>query len=122
MDTSLLLAASWLILLLGLLHSALGMWMFRRQFSDAAHAGWLGQFAEHADRRVAFWFTLFGPLLAMVGHVALHALTLNDWTQLRLIGGYLLLISILGVMALPKSPFWCGLFVAPMFLTSSHLV
>ena len=109
-------AAAWLLFGLGIGHTVTGLVWFRRQFSDAVRAGVVGQFQGLPPRRLAFWFTVFGPLLALAGHVALHAANAGDRGLLRIVGFYVLAIGMAGAAALPRSPFWAALLLSPVLI------
>ena len=48
--------------------------------------------------------------------IALHAARAGDLELLRMLGFYLLAIALVGVLALPKSPFWAALLLGPVFI------
>ncbi|HJV61673.1 MAG TPA: DUF6463 family protein [Albitalea sp.] len=110
--------AAWLLVVLGLGHTLLGFFWFREPLLQAAGEGLVGRFQREPKRRLAFWFTIFGPLLMLAGHVAVHALQQGDMALLRLVGVYLLPLSIAGALALPRSPFWAAVVIAPLFLAA----
>lgn len=101
---------------LGVAHTVVGLVFFKPQFAAAISAGWIGQFQGADSRRLAFWFTVFGALLAMGGHIAGRAVHAGDLGLLTLIGACMAAISVVGITALPKSPFWAALLLAPVFI------
>lgn len=107
---------AWLLFCLGVAHVVYGLVKFRVPLSQAVAAGFVGQFKAPELRRTAFWFVIFGPLLMLAGHAAIHAVSVGDMGLLKLIGGYLLFISLLGVAAFPKSPFLASLIVSPLLI------
>lgn len=111
-----LIAAAWTMFALGVGHIVVGLVFFKRQFADAAGEGWIGRFQGVDSRRLAFWFTVFGPLVMMGGQIAVHAVQQGDLALLKLIGCYLAGVALMGVTALPKSPFWVALLLAPVFI------
>jgi Family of unknown function (DUF6463) len=102
-------AIAWTLCLLGAAHIAYGLLKFRRPLVDAVGAGFVGQFKAPDARRAALWFVLFGPMLMLAGHAAVHAVARGDLGLLTIIGGYLLAVSLVGWAAMPKSPFIAGL-------------
>ncbi len=100
-----MLIAAWIVVALGVVHCLLGLVLFRKPISTAFGEGLIGKFAGVPERRLAFWFTIFGPLLLMSGHVAVIAATDGNMVLLRVVGLYLLAVSVIGSAALPKSPF-----------------
>lgn len=98
--------AAWAVLSLGIAHIVFGLLRFRSPLAAALADGFVGQFAAPEIRRTAFWFLMSGPLFMLIGHLALHAVAAGDLVSLRLIGGYLLLASLVGVAAFPVSPLW----------------
>jgi len=115
-----LIAAGWLLVFLGFGHTVLGFVWFKLPFAQAAREGLFGRFAGEPARRTAFWFTIFGPLLMLTGQVAVHAAQQADRGLLTLVGIYLLPMSIAGAVALPRSPFWVALAIAPLLIAAGQ--
>ncbi|GAB4559251.1 MAG: hypothetical protein Tsb007_20960 [Rhizobacter sp.] len=113
-------AIAWLLFSLGVAHIAYGLVKFRAPLREAVAAGFVGQFSATELRRTAFWFVVFGPLLMLAGHVAVHAVSVGDLGLLKVIGGYTLFISLVGVAAFPKSPFLASLVVSPWLIAMGH--
>jgi hypothetical protein len=109
---------AWLLLALGIGHIAYGLFRFREALIEAAWAGFVGQFGEPEVRRTAFWFFVFGPLLMLAGHTALHAAAVADLALLKMIGGYIFVIAAFGVAAFPKSPFLVALLLSPVLVAA----
>jgi len=104
------------LLALGIAHIVFGIVRFREPLADAMRAGFVGRFAESEARRTAFWFIAFGPLLMLVGQLALHAAASGDLPAFTLTGFYMLALGVIGVLAFPKSPLWLPLLLSPAFL------
>ena len=111
---------AWTLFILGFGHIAYGFAKFRVPLLESAAAGYVGQFSVSDARRVAFWFVIFGPLLILAGHVAIHAVQAGDLPLLRLVGTYMSVISVIGVAAFPKSPFLAGVVVSPLLIAASY--
>lgn len=109
---------AWLLVVLGLGHLAYGARKFREPLRAAWAGGYVGQFAATAERRTAFWFMIFGPLLVLAGHAALHAVAVGDLALLTIVGSYLLVTGVLGAAAFPKSPFWAALPAGPLLIAA----
>jgi hypothetical protein len=71
-------------------------------------------------RRTAFWFLIFGPLLMLAGHVGIYAVALGDLELLRILGIYASITAMLGIAAIPRSPFWAALLVAPVLFAVGY--
>ena len=112
--------AAWILIVLGLGHIAVGVVVFKKPLLKAVYAGFVGQFEHYPDRRTAFWFMIFGPLLAMGGHLAIHALNTADAGLLKIIGFYLFAVATVGSLAMPQSPFWVGLVVSLVFIGAGN--
>src|SRR5262245_66613863 len=112
--------AAWILIVLGVGHTAVGGVLFKKPLADAVRAGFVGQFEHYPDRRAAFWFMIFGPLLVMGGHLAIHAVKTADPGLLKIIGFYLLAVALVGSLAQPTSPFWVGLIAAAVFVGSGY--
>ena len=111
-------AAAWFMFFLGIAHIIFGLVKFKSPLADAVAAGFIGKFMLPEARRTAFWFLIFGPLLMLVGHVAIHAVAEGDLALLRILGIYGLITSVLGAAAFPKSPFWVPLLVSPILIAA----
>jgi hypothetical protein len=111
---------AWFMVFLGLGHIAYGLRKFRAPLRAAWADGYIGQFAATEERRTAFWFLIFGPLIVLTGHTALHALDAGDLTLLKIVGSYLLLTSVLGAAAFPTSPFWVALPAGPLLIAAGY--
>ncbi|MEJ6022224.1 DUF6463 family protein [Ramlibacter sp. PS4R-6] len=111
---------AWLLFALGVGHIVYAFAKFRVPLLEGLSAGVVGQFGSPEVRRTAFWFTMFGPLLMLSGQVALHAAHAGDLGLFRLVGAYLLAISVVGVVALPKSPFVVGLLISSSIVAASY--
>jgi hypothetical protein len=112
--------AAWAVALLGVSHTIMGLVWFRKPIAAALKEGGVGKFQGIDSRRVAFWFTIFGPALLALGHVAILAAGRGDLVTLRTIGCYLLVLSVIGVLALPKSGFWGALVLAPILIGAGY--
>jgi hypothetical protein len=112
--------AAWILILLGLGHTAVGGVLFKKSLADAVRAGFVGQFDHYPDQHAAFWFMIFGPLLIMGGHLAIHAVKTADMGLLKIIGFYLLAVAAVGSLAMPQSPFWVGLIVSLVFIGAGY--
>ncbi len=115
-----MLAAAWMMCALGIAHVLTGLIWFRKPILAACREGFVDRFRADDKRRLAFWFTLFGFLMLMGGQVALHAVETGDRTLLKLIGFHVLGASVPGVLALPRSPFWLALLIAPVLIAGGY--
>lgn len=104
--------AAWSLFILGIAHIVFGILRFKSPLSDAITAGFIGQFAEPELRRTAFWFIMAGPLLVLLGHIAIRAVAADDHALLKVIGAYGLVAAVVGIAAFPKSPLWLLLVVS----------
>jgi len=103
-------------------HIAYAFVKFRGPLLEGISAGVVGQFGTPEVRRTAFWFTMFGPLLMLAGQVALHASASGDLRLFGLVGAYMLAVSLVGVLALPKSPFWVCLLISSLIVAAGYRV
>lgn len=114
-----LIVATWCLLALGVAHTIYGLVRFKQPVTEALREGGIGKFQSIDSRRLSFWFILFGPMLMMAGQVAIRATYLNDLSLVAIIGVYVLIISSVGILALPKSPFWAGLLLSLAILAGA---
>jgi hypothetical protein len=113
---------AWLVFALGVGHLGYAIVVFGQPLLAGVAGGIIGQFNTPEIRRTAFWFLMFGPLLMLAGHVAVHAVEVGDMKLYKLVGFYLLVISAIGALALPKSPFSVALIVTLLLLASGYKV
>lgn len=111
---------AWLLFALGVAHLSFGVLKYRSALAGAISSGFVGRFKEPEERRTAFWFTIFALPLMLVGQIAVHAAAQADLGVLRLIGIYLLVTSVVGVAAFPRSPFWGPLLLAPFLVAVGY--
>jgi len=112
--------AAWILVVLGLGHTAVGVVLFKKPLTEALHAGFVGQFEHYPERRAAFWFVIFGPLLVMGAHLAIHAVKTADAGLLKIIGFYLFAVAAVGSLAMPQSPFWVGVVASLVFIGAGY--
>ncbi|NEW05806.1 hypothetical protein GK047_07210 [Paenibacillus sp. SYP-B3998] len=112
--------AAWILLALGIGHIIYGLIWFKVPFKEAFCEGFINKFKSNESRRSAFWFTIFGPLLTMSGHIAIYAANMSDMGLFSIIGYYLFIISFFGVLALPKSPLWVALILSLIFIAIGY--
>ncbi len=112
--------AAWFIFAIGVAHIIYGLARFRSSFSDAVSAGFFDQFWKPELRRTAFWFTIFGLPLMCIGQIAIRAVAGGDLTLLKIIGFYMLITSVIGITAFPKSPFWAPLVASLLAIAASY--
>lgn len=103
---------SWGIVVLGTAHIVMGIIRFRLPFAAALQDGLIGAFSADDSRRVAVWFTLFGPALVLCGHLAVRAAAVSDLETLKIVGIYLSGTALFGLAAFPHSPLWALLALA----------
>jgi hypothetical protein len=56
----------------------------------------------------------------LAGQTAIHAVAVGDLALLKIVGLYVLMISIICVIAVPKSGFWATLLVAPLIIAAGY--
>ncbi len=93
---------------LGATHIALGIALYHRQFRAMAREGVVGTVEGRPDRELAFWFTIFGPVLIAHGQFARWSLRRTG----ALPEGWawnLLATFTAGTVLMPRSGFWFGI-------------
>ena len=111
---------AWSLFTLGIGHIIYGLVKFRESVAEAVAEGFVNKFKAPEVRRTALWFLMFGFLLIFAGNTAIHAVTNADLPLLRLVGFYLFATSLVGLAALPKSPFLVGAILSPIFIAASY--
>jgi len=109
-----------LLMATGIGHSLVGVIVFREALVGISSDGFLNAFWPYFDRLSAFWFLLFSPALFMLGQITNRAVERRDAYILRVVGGYLLGIAVVGVAALPISGFWFVLVLAMLVLKAAR--
>ncbi len=99
----------YVLVALGIGHTVTGIILFRPALVSVFRAGLVNAVHPHLDRRLAFWFLMFGVMLFFLGQVTLYAAATDDTYLLKLVGWYVLGIGAAGATAMPKSPFWIAL-------------
>ncbi len=88
----------------GIGHVITGLVIFRPQLTAIINDGFINAVLPHFDRRAALWFILFGVMIAMTGHLLVHAAHVGDPTAVRIAGWYLLGVSSVGTLTQTRSP------------------
>ncbi len=110
-----------LLMATGVLHTLVGLRAFHAPLAAIVRDGVVGAVARAPERRLAFWFLLFGLLTMQLGG-------LTRWAQRRtgtlpaFHGRALLGISGLGVLLMPRSGFWLVLPQAALALVAARRV
>lgn len=100
------LIAAYYLIVLGGLHVLFGLIRFRTPLREALMEGFVGRLEQSDARRLAFWFIILGPLLALLGQAAADARNGGNLQLILTMGVTLLATSVIGVLAFPKSPLW----------------
>ncbi len=110
----------YVLIALGIGHAITGIILFRPALVSLFRDGFVNAVLPHPDRRVAFWFLMFSVMLLFLGQVTLYAAATDETYLLKVVGWYVLGIGAVGATAMPKSPFWIALIVAPILLWSGY--
>lgn len=97
-------------------HVFVGYMMYRGAIHALFRDGYVGAAAGHPDRLLAFWFVLFSATLLLLGHLILYATKIDDKALLSTLAIYVGAIGVAGALALPRSPFWVAVVIAPLLL------
>lgn len=111
---------AWSLFILGIAHVLYGFVKFRQPLLEGIRDGFVGQFSKSDSKRAAFWFVMFGPLLMLAGHLCIQAVAKGDFDVISLVGTYLFVVSVIGVVALPKSPFIAGLMLSLLVMAVGY--
>lgn len=94
----------YIVLAGGIGHVITGLVIFRPQLTAIVNEGFIDAVLPHFGRRAALWFILFGVMVAMTGHLLIHAAAVGDLVSVRIAGWYLLGVSVVGTLAQTRSP------------------
>ncbi len=108
------------IIIIGTLHTCLGMFRFHRDFSAMIMEGLIST-GYSLERGLAFWFTFAGILMITLG-VAVRAIESQDGKIPMSLGWIILLCSIVGASVFPVSGFWLMLIVSLLILFSGKAI
>jgi hypothetical protein len=109
----------WFLIATGIGHAAVGLVLFRHPVADVLREGIVNTVRGQYDREAAFWFLLFSPVCAALGHLVNRAVARGDGEMLRFMGGALLGIGVVGVLLMPVSGFWIVCAIAALMLRGS---
>ncbi|WP_169082398.1 DUF6463 family protein [Paenibacillus sp. PL91] len=99
-----------LLMLTGLLHTAVGLFVFTKQLLPIAAEGvWNTVKEGQWERETAFWFMMFGFLLLLLGYLVNWLLKKKGISPPAAFGWLLLILSLIGSIAMPVSGFWLAL-------------
>ncbi len=103
---------------LGVLHVIFGLFRFKAPLREVVSEGFFDRFKMNDTRRLAFWFILVGPLLMLIGQLAVRAVRIGETGMVLTIGLYLFAGAVIGVLAAPKSPLWALFPPAAVFIAA----
>lgn len=112
--------AAWAIFALAIGHFGVGLIWYKKPLLAACREGFIGKFKPEQSRILAFWFMIFTPLMMMGGQIAAHAANTGDLPTLKIVGFYMLAVSIVGIAAFPKAPFWVALILSPVVIAGGY--
>lgn len=110
----------YVLIALGIGHTVTGIILFRTALAALFRDGFVNALLPHLDRRLAFWFLMFGVILFLLGQVTLYADATGDTYLLKVVGWYALGIGAVGATAMPRSPFWIALIISPILFWSGY--
>ena len=101
------------LMLLGLGHAAWGLVAYREPLGEIVRAGVVGSVGdgifdtEHSrgPRAAAFWFLLAAPIVAVLGYLTEAASRAGNARAVRVSGGTVLGLGVLGTAVIPRSGF-----------------
>jgi hypothetical protein len=100
-------------------HTVVGVILYRRPLASIIGDGVLNAVDPHIDRRAAFWFLLFGPVLVMTGRLADSAVRRGDAATAGMVARNLLGVGIAGAAAMPLSGFWLLIGISALMLRTA---
>lgn len=107
------------IIVIGIGHTALGLYSFHDQFSAMFLEGLLSSGVGEM-RELAFWFTFSGILMIILG-LSVGAIESHNASIPMSVGLFLLVTSVLGAAIYPVSGFWLLLAVSLAILFSRQV-
>lgn len=98
--------ASGLLQLLGVAHAAVGVIKYRSELAAIASDGIFNAVNGHPERLIAFWFLVVAPALWMCGRLLAVAESTGHLKVQVAAGRLLIGLGLVGILAMPTSPFW----------------
>jgi uncharacterized protein DUF6463 len=112
-----------LLMVTGIGHAVVGLLLFHHALSAIVDDGLVNTVGRNQfDREAAFWFLLFSPICVALGQLVNHAIARGDRRVLRILGGHLLAIAIVGAAIMPISGFWIVMAIAPLVLQAARRI
>lgn len=99
-----------MLMLTGFLHVIYGLIAYASQLQPLVTEGLWGTVADDQwDRGTAFWFTMFGFLLMLLGYMVDWLIKKKGIVPPAALGWMLLSVCLIGAIVMPASGFWLGL-------------
>lgn len=98
-------AGHWMMAVAGL-HTVVGAIVFTDPLLDIARRGVFDSIQRDPSRGVAFWFMMFGAVIAVLAPPLTAIERRGELRVLRATGLGMLLTALLGVLMIPVSGFW----------------
>jgi len=95
-----------LLIVTGLLHTAVGVALGWERLLAIAGDGLFGAAASDIGRQFAFWFVAMGIVIVILGHLMHHYIVKEQRPPPRFIGYYFLGMSAVGCAIEPVSGMW----------------
>ena len=90
----------------GIIHSVVGIAVGKDILWAILKDGLLNAIGMDDMRQIMFWFMLVGVLIIILGHILHYYIKKEQKPAPKLLGYYLLIMSIIGCIAIPTSGFW----------------
>ena len=88
------------------LHAVFGLWFYADPVLATLQDGLVAAVDPHVDRRLAFWFLLYSPVLWILGDEFDHGLEAGQLPLLRRLTRLLVGMGGVGAALMPVSGFW----------------
>lgn len=110
--------AGYSLVVLGISHTVVAFVLYRQELARWFGQGLLSGAQLQGDRLPALWFLIFSATLFLLGQLVFYAAKAGDQKLLHLVAWYTLGIGALGIVALPKSPFWAAIVIAGLLFAA----
>lgn len=109
----------YVLIAIAVLHTVFGPIFFSQQMKDVLQAGVFNSVVEpYWDRSAAFWYFVFGAMLAAYGAMTQWLLDTVGYMP-RFWGWSFLALCVTGVVFMPASGFWLGILPAIAMIRQS---
>ena len=112
--------SGWYLCAVGVIHSLVGVMMFKDELLDMVRAGIVNSIKDQMDLHAAFWFMLTGFLFIYIGWLWQKQIDRDKGPLSKFTASGMTLMTVAGVIIMPISGFWLLLPLCVIMLHSTY--